>query len=88
MKRMQGMARLGMEMAAAALLVMAGCDDGTVAKGDADADTGAELMEVNIMDYSNSPPLVEGPDLNLNSGYNGWSGLAGPLTECMTTIPM
>ncbi|MCB9787760.1 MAG: hypothetical protein H6744_13845 [Deltaproteobacteria bacterium] len=43
MKRMQGMARLGMEMAAAALLVMAGCDDGTVAKGDADADTGAEV---------------------------------------------
>jgi hypothetical protein len=52
-----------------------------------DDNTGAELMEVNIMDYSNSSPLVEGPDLNLNNGYNGWSGLAGPLTECMTTIP-
>ncbi|MEZ4385702.1 MAG: hypothetical protein R3A79_30565 [Nannocystaceae bacterium] len=52
-----------------------------------DANTGAELMEVNIMDYSNSAPLVEGPDLDLNNGYNGWSGLAGPLTECMTTIP-
>ncbi len=52
-----------------------------------DGQTGAELMEVYINDYSNSQPLIEGPDLDLQSGYNGWSGLAGPLTECMTTIP-
>ncbi len=49
--------------------------------------TNAELMEVYLGDYSDSPPLLVGPDLELDSGYNGWSGLAGPLTECETTIP-
>lgn len=49
--------------------------------------SGAKLMEVYINDYSNSSPLIEGPDLDLQKGSNGWSGLAGPLTECMTTIP-
>ncbi|MFY0534896.1 hypothetical protein [Nannocystis pusilla] len=44
-------------------------------------------MQVDLDDFSNTRPLVTGPDLDLNSGYNGWSGLAGPLTECMTTIP-
>ncbi|MCY0993804.1 hypothetical protein OV203_42090 [Nannocystis sp. ILAH1] len=52
-----------------------------------EGDAGAELMEVDLGDFSNTRPLVTGPDLDLNSGYNGWSGLAGPLTECMTTIP-
>lgn len=46
----------------------------------------AELMAVQLDDYSTTQLLV-GPDLMLQSGYNGWSGLAGPLTECMTTIP-
>ncbi|MGB1017061.1 MAG: hypothetical protein ACPG4T_23190, partial [Nannocystaceae bacterium] len=52
-----------------------------------DNNTGAELMEVYINDFSNSDPLVIGPDLDLQSGHNGWSGLAGPLTECVTTLP-
>ncbi|MCB9705493.1 MAG: hypothetical protein H6711_26720 [Myxococcales bacterium] len=52
-----------------------------------DADTGAELFLVDLGDYSSGAALVEGPDLDLQSGYNGWSGLAGPLTECMTKIP-
>jgi len=51
------------------------------------ANTGAELMEVYINDYTNTPPLVEGPDLDLQVGTNGWSGLAGPLTECQSTLP-
>jgi hypothetical protein len=46
----------------------------------------AELMAVQLDDYSTTQ-LIVGPDLMLQSGYNGWSGLAGPLTECMTTIP-
>ncbi|HEY0136633.1 MAG TPA: hypothetical protein VGB85_21265 [Nannocystis sp.] len=46
----------------------------------------AELLRVKLDDYS-STSLITGPDLELDSGYNGWSGLAGPLTECMTTIP-
>jgi hypothetical protein len=46
----------------------------------------AELLRVQLDDYS-STALITGPDLELDSGYNGWSGLAGPLTECMTTIP-
>jgi hypothetical protein len=50
-------------------------------------DSGAELMQVDLDGFSSSQPLIVGPDLNLSSGYNGWSGLAGPLTECMTTIP-
>ncbi|WAS92075.1 hypothetical protein [Nannocystis punicea] len=52
-----------------------------------DDETGAELMQVDLDDFSNSRPLVTGPDYDFNGGYNGWSGLAGPLTECMTTIP-
>lgn len=52
-----------------------------------DTMTPAALMEVDLNDYSSSRPLVVGPNLNLQTGYNGWSGLAGPLTECMTTIP-
>lgn len=46
----------------------------------------AELLRVKLDDYS-STSLITGPDLKLDTGYNGWSGLAGPLTECMTTIP-
>ncbi len=46
----------------------------------------AELLRVKLDDYS-STSLITGPDLELDTGYNGWSGLAGPLTECMTTIP-
>jgi hypothetical protein len=52
-----------------------------------DDDTGAELRQVDLDDFSNTDPLIVGPDLDLDGGYNGWSGLAGPLTECMTTIP-
>ncbi|PCC72785.1 hypothetical protein SAMN02745121_01901 [Nannocystis exedens] len=52
-----------------------------------DDQTGAALMQVDLDDFSNSRPLVTGPDFDLDGGYNGWSGLAGPLTECMTTIP-
>ena len=47
----------------------------------------AELIAVALDDYSSDMQLIVGPDLGLDSGYNGWSGLAGPLTECMTTIP-
>ncbi|MCY1055047.1 hypothetical protein [Nannocystis sp. SCPEA4] len=52
-----------------------------------DDDTGAELRQVDLDGFANTDPLIVGPDLDLNGGYNGWSGLAGPLTECMTTIP-
>jgi len=51
------------------------------------ANTGGQLFGISLGDYASSMPLVEGPDLDLNVGVNGWSGLAGPLTECMTTIP-
>lgn len=51
------------------------------------ANTGAQLFGVALDNYASSAPMVEGPDLDLNAGVNGWSGLAGPLTECMTTIP-
>ncbi len=47
----------------------------------------AELLRVDLGDYAKATSLLTGPDLMLDSGYNGWSGLAGPLTECMTTIP-
>ncbi|MDC0716964.1 hypothetical protein [Nannocystis bainbridge] len=52
-----------------------------------DVQTGAELMQVDLDDFTDSQPLIVGPVLGLDNGYNGWSGLAGPLTECMTTIP-
>ncbi len=51
------------------------------------ANTGAQLFGISLGDYASSMPMVTGPDLDLNVGVNGWSGLAGPLTECMTTIP-
>ena len=47
----------------------------------------AQLFEVSLVDYKSSGVLVTGPDLKLNTGYNGWSGLAGPLTECVSKIP-
>lgn len=46
----------------------------------------AALMQIQLDDYTGTQ-LIVGPDLMLQTGYNGWSGLAGPLTECMTTIP-
>ena len=49
-------------------------------------DAGPKLLEVNIMDFS-AMLLIDGPLLDLNIGLSGWSGLAGPLTECMSTIP-
>jgi hypothetical protein len=45
----------------------------------------AGLFVVSLGDFSSSESLVVGP--SLMQGPNGWSGLAGPLTECMTTIP-
>lgn len=45
----------------------------------------ATLFEVDLANFSSSPPLVVGPDLMQDN--NGWSGLAGPLTECVTAIP-
>lgn len=47
----------------------------------------AALFRVALDTYASSPQLAIGPDLKLQTGYNGWSGLAGPLTECMTLIP-
>jgi hypothetical protein len=45
----------------------------------------ATLFEIDLADFSSSEPLVVGPDLMHDN--NGWSGLAGPLTECVTAIP-
>ena len=47
----------------------------------------AALFQVNLQNYQSSQALVVGPNLMLQSGYNGWSGLAGPLTDCVTAIP-
>ena len=47
----------------------------------------AALFEIDLNNYKSSPQLVLGPDLKLQTGYNGWSGLAGPLTDCMSLIP-
>jgi len=47
----------------------------------------AVLFRINLQNYSSSPALITGPNLMLQSGYNGWSGLAGPLTDCVTAIP-
>lgn len=48
---------------------------------------GPDLYRVDLDTYASSPSLVTGPNFMLQTGSNGWSGLAGPLTECMTTIP-
>jgi hypothetical protein len=45
----------------------------------------ATLFEIDLANFSSSDPLVVGPDLMHDN--NGWSGLAGPLTECVTAIP-
>jgi hypothetical protein len=50
-----------------------------------DGGVGAALLAIDLDDLTESPPLVVGPELGLM--LNGWSGLAGPLTECQTTIP-
>ena len=47
----------------------------------------AGLFEVNLANYTSSPLLIQGPNLMLQNGFNGWSGLAGPLTECTSLIP-
>lgn len=67
-------------------------DDGdprlyVLSAGDINTNVGAMLYEVSLADYTSSAALIEGPDFPINTGFNGWSGLAGPLTECMTTIP-
>lgn len=48
---------------------------------------GPDLYRVDLDTYASSPSLVTGPNFMLQTGSNGWSGLAGPLTECVTTIP-
>lgn len=45
----------------------------------------ATLFAVDLADFSSSRPLIVGPDIGHDN--NGWSGLAGPLTECVTAIP-
>lgn len=45
----------------------------------------ATLFGIDLADFSSSRSLVVGPDLMHDN--NGWSGLAGPLTECVTAIP-
>jgi hypothetical protein len=47
----------------------------------------AVLYQINLQNFSSSPALITGPNLMLQTGYNGWSGLAGPLTDCVTAIP-
>ncbi len=46
----------------------------------------AKLFEVHLDNFKSDAALIVGPDID-DSAYNGWSGLAGPLTECMSTIP-
>jgi hypothetical protein len=55
--------------------------------GDISTGEGARLFQVDLMDYTSSGVLIEGPDFDIDTGFNGWSGLAGPLTECITAIP-
>ncbi|PRP91465.1 hypothetical protein ENSA7_82330 [Enhygromyxa salina] len=46
----------------------------------------AELFEADPVDLGLSPILVTGPTPN-GDAAPGWSGLAGPLTECESTLP-
>jgi hypothetical protein len=46
----------------------------------------AELFEADPVDLALSGVLVTGPT-PAGDAPAGWSGLAGPLTECMTTLP-
>lgn len=46
----------------------------------------AELFEADPQTLELSPVLITGPD-STTGGHAGWSGLAGPLTECESTLP-
>ena len=46
----------------------------------------AELFEANPTTLPLSPLLIQGPAAP-NSVNDGWSGLAGPLTQCVTNFP-
>jgi len=50
-------------------------------------DGSAQLFEADPVDLTLSPVLVVGPDPE-GDARPGWSGLAGPLTECESTLPV
>lgn len=48
---------------------------------------GPDLIMVSLDDYSSSDPLITGPVLEPMVEFNGFSGLAGPLTDCRSALP-